>query len=257
LVGLYRQVNFTQLYKIVCNIMKVSSSKIATVLYFLRIGAEAFVVSTHPHTRPQAAGSLPLASTATALVDWDIRTAHDEDLELVQDWIERKGKFDRSLTGKEPSGSWKAKTGDRLQSLFPEVPHGRVLFINQADEHLETSSPSSSIDEETVGFALYALRYAGFVPPLLWLEDLFVDPQLRSRGAGLALMNELATIAQSNRCTHMAWMADERNDRGIAFYERLGAKVTGQSGTCMNMEWIPDVWNGAAATNAAALAVAL
>jgi GNAT superfamily N-acetyltransferase len=193
---------------------------------------------------------MPLASSVATVVDWDIRTAYDEDLELVQNWIERKCKFDRSLTGKEPSLSWKAKTGETLQSLFPEVPHGRVLFINQQDKNADISFTPST-DEEPVGFALYALRYAGFGPPLLWLEDLFVDPQLRSREAGLALMNELAAIAQSNRCTHMAWMADERNNRGIAFYERLGAKVTGQSGTCMNMEWIPEVWNGAAATGAA------
>ncbi|NEU75225.1 GNAT family N-acetyltransferase [Hassallia byssoidea VB512170] len=39
---------------------------------------------------------------------------------------------------------------------------------------------------------------------------LFVNPEMRSQGAGAALMNQLARIAQEHDCTHLAWNADAK-----------------------------------------------
>ena len=52
----------------------------------------------------------------------------------------------------------------------------------------------------------------------IWLDDLHVNEDCRSQGVGAALMAQLAHIAQENDCTHIAWNADARNQRGLSFY---------------------------------------
>jgi GNAT superfamily N-acetyltransferase len=92
-----------------------------------------------------------------------------------------------------------------------------------------------------VGFALYYFRYSSFAgQPSLWLDDLYVDEESRSQGAGAELMRALARTAKDTRCTHIGWTANARNTRGLKFYERLGATITEQKGNVCFLTWTPD-----------------
>jgi GNAT superfamily N-acetyltransferase len=94
-------------------------------------------------------------------------------------------------------------------------------------------------DGEPVGFALYFFTYSTFLArPSLYLEDLFVLPDERGRGAGRALLQALAKIAVKRGCGRMEWAVLDWNRSAIGFYERLGAtlhkewiltRVTGQA----------------------------
>jgi GNAT superfamily N-acetyltransferase len=75
-----------------------------------------------------------------------------------------------------------------------------------------------------VGFALYFFTYSTFLAqPTLYLEDLFVVPEARGRGAGRALLRALARIAVRRRCGRMEWTVLDWNTPSIRFYKRLGA----------------------------------
>lgn len=75
-----------------------------------------------------------------------------------------------------------------------------------------------------VGFALYFFTYSTFLGrPSLWLEDLFVVPEARGRGAGRALLRALARIAVRRGCGRMEWTVLQWNRPAIRFYRRLGA----------------------------------
>ncbi len=75
-----------------------------------------------------------------------------------------------------------------------------------------------------VGFALYFFTYSTFLTrPTLYLEDLFVKPEERGRGAGRALLEALAAIAVRKGCGRMEWAVLDWNAPAIGFYERLGA----------------------------------
>ena len=75
-----------------------------------------------------------------------------------------------------------------------------------------------------VGFALYFFTYSTFLArPTLYLEDLFVLPGERGRGAGVALLRALARIALRRRCGRMEWAVLDWNRPAMRFYRALGA----------------------------------
>jgi len=77
-----------------------------------------------------------------------------------------------------------------------------------------------------VGFALYFFTYSTFLGrPKLYLEDLFVLPEERGRGAGRALLAELARIAMRRGCGRMEWAVLDWNTPSIKFYRKLGATL--------------------------------
>jgi GNAT superfamily N-acetyltransferase len=77
-----------------------------------------------------------------------------------------------------------------------------------------------------IGFALYFFTYSTFMArPSLYLEDLFVLPEERGRGAGRALLKALAKIAVRRGCGRMEWTVLDWNTPAIGFYEGLGAQL--------------------------------
>src|SRR5437016_6233176 len=77
-----------------------------------------------------------------------------------------------------------------------------------------------------VGFALYFFTYSTFLGrPTLYLEDLFVLPEERGRGAGKALLGDLARIAVRRGCGRLEWAVLDWNAPSIRFYRKLGATL--------------------------------
>ena len=75
-----------------------------------------------------------------------------------------------------------------------------------------------------IGFALYFFTYSTFLArPTLYLEDLFVVPEERGRGAGRALLAGCARVAVRRGCGRMEWAVLDWNAPAIRFYRRLGA----------------------------------
>ena len=77
-----------------------------------------------------------------------------------------------------------------------------------------------------VGFALFFTNFSTFLArPGLYLEDLFVEPELRGRGIGQALLTRLAELAAERGCGRFEWSVLDWNVNAIRFYERMGATV--------------------------------
>jgi GNAT superfamily N-acetyltransferase len=76
------------------------------------------------------------------------------------------------------------------------------------------------------GFALYFFNFSTFVGRQgLYLEDLFVKPELRGHGIGRQLLRELAKIAKSKDCGRMEWAVLDWNEPALGFYQTLDARV--------------------------------
>ena len=83
----------------------------------------------------------------------------------------------------------------------------------------------AELDGEVAGYAFVFETYSTFLAlPTLYLEDLFVMPQFRSRRIGYALMLHLAHEALWRGCGRLEWAVLDWNSRAIDFYEDLGAR---------------------------------
>jgi GNAT superfamily N-acetyltransferase len=81
-----------------------------------------------------------------------------------------------------------------------------------------------SVDGEDVGFALWFYNLSTFLGRHgLYLEDLYVRPQARGRGAGKALLANLARRCVAENLGRMEWSVLDWNAPAIAFYDSLGA----------------------------------
>lgn len=77
---------------------------------------------------------------------------------------------------------------------------------------------------EPAGFALFFHNYSTFLGrPGVYLEDLFVKPELRGKGVGRSLLEYLAKVAVDRGCGRLEWSVLDWNEPSIKFYESLGA----------------------------------
>jgi GNAT superfamily N-acetyltransferase len=96
------------------------------------------------------------------------------------------------------------------RTLFGERPAAEVLLARS--------------NGERIGFALFFPNYSTFLAqPGIYLEDLYVKPHARGKGAGLALFVELARIAVARGCGRVEWAVLDWNEPSIGFYKKLGA----------------------------------
>ena len=134
------------------------------------------------------------------------RLAEDNDLDVIIELIHLKAAFDGfpdSVTA----------TRDSLhEGLFGKSPEAQVLL--------------AEMDQDVVGMASFHKHYSTFIAkPGIWLDDLFVRSEHRGRGAGQALMVQLAKICLERGGGRIEWSTAARNSLGIKFYERIGSVI--------------------------------
>jgi GNAT superfamily N-acetyltransferase len=79
-------------------------------------------------------------------------------------------------------------------------------------------------EDRIVGIAVWFLNYSTWTGRHgIYLEDLYVRPEARSRGIGRALLTELASIARRSGYERVEWSVLNWNESAIRFYRSLGA----------------------------------
>ena len=78
--------------------------------------------------------------------------------------------------------------------------------------------------DQAAGFALFFHNYSTFLGQRsLYLEDLFVLPEWRSKGLGRQLLAHLARIAVERGCGRMEWSVLDWNEQAMRVYRGIGA----------------------------------
>lgn len=97
------------------------------------------------------------------------------------------------------------------ENLFGDRKIAEVIIANYKDE--------------PAGFALFFHNFSTFVgKPGIYLEDLFVKPELRGKGIGKLLLAYLGKLAEERNCGRIEWAVLDWNEPAINFYKSLNAK---------------------------------
>lgn len=76
------------------------------------------------------------------------------------------------------------------------------------------------------GFALFFHNFSTFLgKPGIYLEDLYVKPELRGKGIGRKLLAHLAALTISRGCGRFEWAVLDWNEPAIGFYRSIGARM--------------------------------
>ena len=80
-------------------------------------------------------------------------------------------------------------------------------------------------NDEPVGFVVYFFNYSTWTGKKgLYIEDLFIDPEIRRCGVGSRIMKSLSKIAINNDCARMEFNVLDWNEDAIKFYQKFNAK---------------------------------
>lgn len=111
------------------------------------------------------------------------------------------------------------------ETLFGDKAHAEVIIAYQ--------------NTNPIGFALFFHNFSTFLgKPGIYLEDLYVRPEMRGAGIGQQLLSFLAKLAKERNCGRLEWWVLDWNEPAINFYKRIGAipmnewtvyRVTGQA----------------------------
>ena len=133
-----------------------------------------------------------------------VRAAGPADLKTIHGFILDLAAYERL------SHEAEATLADLERDLFGPAPR---VFCDIAE-----------IDGAPVGFALWFYSYSTFRGRHgIWLEDLFVRPERRGAGAGLALLKALARRCADQDLARLEWSVLDWNAPAIGFYDSLGA----------------------------------
>jgi diamine N-acetyltransferase len=107
---------------------------------------------------------------------------------------------------------------DIAEALFGESPR---LFCDIAEWN-----------GEPAGFAVWFVNFSTFAGRHgIYLEDLYVQPDHRGAGHGVALLSTLADICEQRGYGRLEWWVLDWNSPARGFYESIGAQAL--------TEWIP------------------
>lgn len=131
-----------------------------------------------------------------------IRNATSADTALMLEFIRGLAEYERA------PNAVIATEDDLLRDGFGRDPKYRCVIAEW--------------DRRPAGFAFFFYNYSTWRgQPGLYLEDLFVIPEMRGKGIGKALLRRVAEIAVEENCYGIRWMVLEWNEPAIKFYESL------------------------------------
>jgi GNAT superfamily N-acetyltransferase len=138
-----------------------------------------------------------------------IRPARPDDLDAILQLIRDLAAYERA-----PDQA-RATPEDLGEALFGPEPR---VFAHVAEHHGEG-------EPQIAGLALWFLNFSTWTGRHgIYLEDLFVRPEMRGHGYGRALLVELARICVERGYARLEWAVLDWNQPAIGFYRGLGAE---------------------------------
>lgn len=136
--------------------------------------------------------------------DFKIRIAEEKDINLILNFIKELASYEELLH----------------EVVATEELLRESLFQRKAAEVI-----IGEYKGEAIGFALFFHNFSTFLgKPGLYLEDLYIRPEMRGRGYGKTILSFLAKLALERNCGRFEWWCLDWNEPSIKFYKSIGAE---------------------------------
>jgi GNAT superfamily N-acetyltransferase len=111
------------------------------------------------------------------------------------------------------------------EKMFDEVEATEQLLHEAFFERKVAEAIIGEINGEAAGYAVFFHNFSSFSAQSgIYIEDIYVKPQLRGRGFGKALFAFIAKLALERGCSKLEWTVLDWNEPSKAFYRRIGGE---------------------------------
>jgi len=86
----------------------------------------------------------------------------------------------------------------------------------------------AEIEQKVIGFALFYTGYSTWKGKTLYLEDFYVEENLRGKGIGKMLFDAVIVEAKCRKVKRMDWQVLDWNAPAITFYKKYNATLDGE-----------------------------
>ncbi len=139
----------------------------------------------------------------TAIDGFKLRFADENDTSLILGFIKELAQYEKLQD----------------QVIATEETLRESLFTKRAAEVI-----IGEYEGVPVGFAVFFHNFSTFLGQAgLYLEDLYVKPEMRGKGLGQTILSFLAGLALERNCGRIEWSVLDWNEPSIQFYKKLGA----------------------------------
>ena len=139
----------------------------------------------------------------TAIDGFKLRFADENDMALILGFIKELAQYEKLLD----------------QVVATEETLRESLFSKRAAEVI-----IGEYEGVPVGFAVFFHNFSTFLGQAgLYLEDLYIKPEMRGKGLGKTILSFLAGLALERNCGRLEWWVLDWNEPSIQFYKKLGA----------------------------------
>jgi len=146
-----------------------------------------------------------IESGNTQVPGFIIRFAKESDVKLILQFIKGLGEY-------EKLSHEVVATEEKLHKTLFQQKMAEVII--------------GEFDGNPVGFALFFHNYSTFLGQAgIYLEDLYILPEMRGKGFGKSMLKYLAKLAVERDCGRLEWACLDWNEPSICFYKGLGAKA--------------------------------
>ncbi|WP_407313027.1 GNAT family N-acetyltransferase [Desulfosporosinus sp. SB140] len=139
----------------------------------------------------------------TKIEDFKLRFAESEDAALILGFIRELADYEKMLPDV-------VATEEGLRESLFQRKMAEVII--------------GEYKNQPVGFALFFHNYSTFLgKPGIYLEDLYVKPEMRGKGLGKIILSFLAQLVIERQCGRLEWWCLDWNKPSIKFYKQMGA----------------------------------
>lgn len=135
--------------------------------------------------------------------DFKLRFAVREDTALILDFIKKLAEYEH---------------------MADQVTATEEILMNNLFERKMAEVIIGEYQQIPVAFALFFHNFSTFLgKPGIYLEDLFVVPEMRGKGFGRIILSYLSLLAAERGCGRLEWWCLDWNEPSIQFYKNIGA----------------------------------